>query len=787
MNFSRRVWLGRFVLLTFALLSAAWLARLDYTRKISTDVTDLIPSGERAPELALVRALASQAEARAMFFVLTNANGTPAPAAAAERFANALRTSSAFEQASAMNDPALRDALGRELFAQRFTLLFPIWLRERTAAFAPAHEEPAHFEEWLARDAVDRLGRFLNEPAAIGFQDEVPSDPLLLLPGAVDRLKGGLALLQPAPSGPSATLVWARLAQSPLSEAGQRPAFAAIAAAATSLQTDFSGIQVSDTGINRFAAMSRRRIEREMSWLNTLSLLAVLGVAVTFVRVPYRALHLIPVVLVAVLGAWVAVTAAFDRLHVIVFVIGSLLAGVAVDYGFYLYMQPPVTPDEDYGSKVRRLLKPLLASCFTTVTGFALLLASELPLIRQLGVFVGAGLLCALAGAIIYFGTLKNSFLPARAFRGAGMWPPTLRRRLRRALLVVWVVALAGLVRIRWKDDVRDLEIPAPELQAQDASIRAAFGQRPDQTVYLTRGATLTDARSALERFDRWLQVENHGRAQFVNLGLLIPTSGEHGEAVQFARSHPQFPAVLRAALDAGGFESNGFEPFFTAYADYVSRTSVADWERAVAELPSKLNGPQSLLLHVGPGLSWFITITASGTIETPPADTATVSASQLQSLNNVFARYRMSALRLSLIGLAIVGLGVFATYGLRDGVRIFAIPCGSCLGLFGLFGWCGLPLNLFHLLGAFLGVCLTHNYSIFSATSAYRREPPPISVRLSALTTAASFGVLAFSGIPVVRALGITVSAMVIAALTIIELEHLQSLAPSSHDDSAA
>jgi len=73
--------------------------------------------------------------------------------------------------------------------------------------------------------------------------------------------------------------------------------------------------------------------------------------------------------------------------------------------------------------------------------------------------------------------------------------------------------------------------------------------------------------------------------------------------------------------------------------------------------------------------------------------------------------------------------------------------------------------------------VCLTHNYSIFSATSAYRGEPAPVSVRLSALTTAASFGVLALSGIPVVRALGSTVALMVLAALLVIEFEHLAAL----------
>jgi predicted exporter len=50
--------------------------------------------------------------------------------------------------------------------------------------------------------------------------------------------------------------------------------------------------------------------------------------------------------------------------------------------------------------------------------------------------------------------------------------------------------------------------------------------------------------------------------------------------------------------------------------------------------------------------------------------------------------------------------------------------------------------------------------------------------VRLSALTSASSFGVLALSGIPVVRALGVTVAAMVLVALLVIELEHLSPLA---------
>jgi predicted exporter len=778
MTFRRRQLLGWSLLAIAALLGGAWLLRLDYAHKISSDVLDLIPVDEQAPELTLVRSLASEAEARTMFFELTAANGQPAPTESAARFVAELAREPAFDQAVVMGDTAARDALGGELFAQRFTLLFPLWLRERADTYGQTGGATGGFSDWLARDTAEALNRFLNTPEALAFQELIPADPLLLMPGAVSRLQGGLALVQPSTtSATAAPLVWARLAASPLSEAGQAPAFAAIARAAATVRAEFPGFTVADTGVNRFAAVSRARIEHEVTWLNTLSLAAVLAVAFALIRRAHRGLHLIPAVTLSMLGAWVAVTLVFDRVHIMVLVVGSLLTGVAIDYGFYLFMQPAAQAGEDYWAKVRRLAKPLLASCLTTVAGFALLLFSELPFIRQLGVFVGAGLVCALVAAVVYFSTVKNPFLEARVYRGAAGLPSVWRNFFRRLLIVAWIVALPGLAMLQWQDDIRDLQIPSPALTAEHARITALFGEKTERTVYLTYGGSVTEARASLEKLEEWLRDTSGGHTQSIGLGAVVPTAAIQAQAASFGREHPEFPSQLRAALVKAGFEDGAFDPFFAAYARHTAAAQPGDLTTALTALQSKLTGPLGLLLHTGRPLNWFVTLTSNAPASAPPPEMHTVSTDQLQTLNRIFARYRHSALWLSLIGLTIVGAGVLLTYGWRDGVRIFAIPSGACLGLFGWFGWLGQPLNLFHLLGAFLGVCLTHNYSIFSATSAYRHEPPPVAVRLSALTAAVSFGVLALSGIPVVRALGSTVALMVVAALVLIEFEHLSVL----------
>ncbi|MBP7141317.1 MAG: MMPL family transporter [Opitutaceae bacterium] len=779
MSLQQRRWAAGSILLACALLGGLWLAGLDYRTRITTDVLDLVPDAKRStsPELALVRSLASQAEIRTMFFVLTLADGTAAPRDTAASFAAALLRDPAFAQAFPMGDTTSRDALGQELHAQRFTLLFPFWLARHEAAFRSLGLPRDQFVAWLATESAAELSRFLASPQALAFQDLIPSDPLLLLPGAIDRLEDGQAFARPQALEHPATLVWAQLAASPLSEEGQRPAFAAIARATDELRKTLPGLTVASTGVNRFAAASREVIEHEVTLLNGLSLAAVLTVAFLFIRTPLRGLHLVPVVALSILGAWVAVTLSFERVHILVFVVGSLLTGVAIDYGFYLYMQPAVYPGEDYVAKVRRLLKPLLASCFTTVAGFALLLFSDLPFIRQLGVFVGGGLLCALGAAVLYFATVRTPFLESRSFLGGQALTSPVRLWLRRATVAVWIAALPGLAFLSWRDDIRDLDIPSLELKREDARIRSLFGDEEERTVYLTHGDTLAAARDSLGKLESWLTEAGGGRARPLSLAAVVPTEAEFRNTQTFIRDEPSFPSLLKAALAKEGFEDEGFTGFFSDYGRARHSASSATFAHALGRLRGKLAGPLGMLVNSTPETSWFVTLVRNAPSIPPPPETSSMSTGQLQSLNGVFKRYRESTLRLSLVGLGIVGLGVLLTYGVRDGLRIFAIPCGACLGLFGVFGWLGHPLNMFHLLGAFLGVCLTHNYSIFSATSAYEHQTIPVSVRVSALTTAASFGVLAISSIPVVRALGVTVASMVVTALLMIELEHLSGL----------
>lgn len=772
--------IARLTLLGFVLGCAALLLWADPRTRIGTDVLELIPKDERQPELVMIRSLAGEQRARVTLFALYGSGSPETRLASAQAFVAHLRASPAFTEVVLMQESAARDALGKYVYEQRFNLLLPGWLKAHQQAYASSKSSQS-WPDWLAAQTARELQAYLSQPEALALQDLLPSDPLLLMPTLVDAMKG-LSGTETSPDG--LILIWSTLRESPLAEPGQTPVFAAVDGALAAAKAIDPSARLRWTSLARFAAASRERIESELSTLNLGSLLAVLLVTAIGLRQFWKSLHLAPVVLGSVLFAWAVTLVAFPRVHVLVFVVGSLLTGVAIDYGFYLYLQPPAFPNEPYLGKARRLLRALLGSALTAILGFSLLVFSELPLIRQLGVFVGAGLLGAVVVALLWFAQVKHPYMGTRSFiRARPKSTRSVRLGARILLGVGAVIALVGPWRLTWRDNIRELEIPAAGLEDEARQVRALFGDTEGRTMYVTRGDTVAQARDQLERFTQWHR-QNYPDQALFSAGQVLPGRAEWTELARACGElmgypeHASFEQRLRDALTADGFDVASFEPFFRSWSAWLE-VPLPDYDVTARALADAMRGPMSSLYSISAEGVWFVSIAEHRPDRDPPAGLGTASSSQLENLNRLFGRYRSSALRLSLLGLGLVGLSVFLIYGFRHGVGIFAVPVGACFITFGLFGLTGQTLNLFHLLGAFLGVCLSHNYSIFSAESDVRGEEQPPSVRLSALTTAASFGVLTMSHIPVVAALGVTVSTIVLIALAIVELKPLAGLTP--------
>lgn len=760
---------ARLVLALFVVACLIRLALLEPARDITTDILDLLPADERAPELSLVRSLTADVQARVVLLALEIPHSdSPPDDRAATAFIDSLRASGAFATVERHADPAQREAFARTVFEQRFALLLPAWLDRIHAAFAQTALPENQFSSWAAQRAADELESFLAQPEAMSMHDLIVADPLLLVP----RLIRDLAPLDlPDPLAKSRLLVWALQKSPPLSDAGQEPVFTAIDRAFATARDFQPELSLEWTGVSRFAAASRTRIQREVTVLNVVSIVAVLGVATIFLRRPWQIVRLLPVVLLSLLGAWTATTLVFSPVHVLVFVIGALLAGVAIDYGFYLLLQPPDPPNPSYAARLRPLLRPLLTSCLTTVLGFSLLLASDLPLLRQVGFFVASGVLCAFVTALLWFGAVPTSPISTHpiSWLDRGRFPS---RRLPLALLgVALVCALALPFTARWHDDIRELDVPSTELRENDTRVRRLFGERPAQAAYLTFGDTLAAARDRLDRFLRHVDTQAPN-ATVASPGAILPTESQWNAAPALLQKLTSFPGDFRTALSHRTFDPAAFASFFAAWDAASLRAPSHDYTRLYRDLIPHLPAPLAQTFAPFSDRPWFLSLVQDAPALPLPDDLGTLAVHQLETFNTLFGRYRHSALRLSFVGLALVILLVTLLYRDRRAFRIAAIPAGACFAGLGLLSLGGFPLNLFHLLGGFLGACLAHDYTIFTSATARLCAPPSTAVRLSAFTTIASFVVLGFSRIPVIHALGTSVALVVSIALLALEIE---------------
>jgi predicted exporter len=155
------------------------------------------------------------------------------------------------------------------------------------------------------------------------------------------------------------------------------------------------------------------------------------------------------------------------------------------------------------------------------------------------------------------------------------------------------------------------------------------------------------------------------------------------------------------------------------------------------------------------------------------------------QESDSLYASYLSEAIRLSLAGFAaIVLLLAVALRSPRRVLRVLLPLAIAVLCAAAVVTALGNQLSLLHLVGMLLVVAVGSNYALFfdhGAGAASLRPIAPVTLAalgVANLATVIGFGLLSFSGVPVLEALGMTVApgalfALLLSALLSGRLEH--------------
>ncbi len=445
---------------------------------------------------------------------------------------------------------------------------------------------------------------------------------------------------------------------------------------------------------------------------------------------------------------------------------------------------------------VRAFWPTVRLGVMTSVCGFAALLASGFPGLAQLGLYSITGLVVAAAVTRFVLPTL----LPKR-FRVRDVSPLGAQVAIaaQRAGALRWLVALliagaAVVLVVRhatiWNNELSGLNpIPLAD-QARDQRLRADLGAPDARFLLVAPGA---DADAALEAADRVGAVLDPLVAAGVLAGYENPARFLPAAATQKARQDALPPrdellARLRAATADLPLRAERLAPFLDAVDAARRRAPLtrADLDgTALAQAVDGLLVRQSdgrwnafLPLRAPPGAAVDAPRVRAALAAADLARTGTLLVDLKGESDRLYSGYLREGIGLSLAGLGAIVVLLFASLrSLARVLRVLAPLAAAVLVVVAALTLAGRQLTILHLVGLLLIVAVGSNYALFfdrgrtlgdGKDDAGGVGAPRMLASLvcANVTTVAGFGLLAFSSVPVLQAIGLTVGPGAILAL---------------------
>jgi predicted exporter len=731
----------------------------------TTDLSAFLPRSPTPEQRVLVEQLREGAVSR---LVLIGIEGAPREslAGASKRLAAELRDDTRFA--------AVENGEDRDFAKDRDFL----W---RNRYLLSSAVTPQRFSAAALRESLEEYLRLLDSPAGMLASRVLPADPSGELLHIVERFEGQS---QPAkregvwfsPDGNRALLIaQTRAAGSDLD--AQERALARIRDAFRQSGVSDAKLLLAGPGVISVGARAAIRADALRFSLIATALIVTLLLAI------YRSLRvlglaLLPVASGAVAGV-AAVSLAFGAVHSITLGFGVTMIGEGVDYAIYLFSQ--TAPGLAADRALDRIWPTLRLGVLTSICGFSAMLFSGFIGLAQLGLFSIVGLVVAvMVTRWVLPACLPAGFgVPAMALFEPGAMAAVRRAPALRYPLLLAVALAVGVLSLRsgplWSGDLASLSPVSRADQLLDQELRGDLGAPDVRHLVVIRAPEQEAALQASEAFGASL-------SKAAQAGLLdgyeSPADYLPSRQAQRARQAAlPAPAVLRANLERASrglpYRPNVFEPFLEV-ASVVKDMPLLDRDSLQGtRLALRLD---ALLAKREDG--WVAVMPLRGVRDAAgiARELALRAGSQAVLLDLkresdlLYRAYRVEALMYSLLGAAAIVVLLFAS--LRSPRRVFDVLAplaAAVLVTAGVLIFLGYQLSIFHLVGLLLVVAVGSNYSLFfdrQAPSGGERERTIVSLLFANLTTVIGFGLLAFSRVPVLHDIGLTVGVGAILAL---------------------
>lgn len=462
----------------------------------------------------------------------------------------------------------------------------------------------------------------------------------------------------------------------------------------------------------------------------------------------------------------------FGELSYFVIGLSTVIAGIADDYGIYVYMA--VRHAGNNPQTIAKIRRPVIVGALTTVSVFIVFFFSSVPGYHELAFFSNFSvILCLLYSLFILPHYVKQD--PASRVKPKDLNIDFSLRLPDRLWILIWIIVLALMLffstRLKFNNDVTQFDGAGESVLRNEEEFSRTWGNRELPAVLVVQSDNIQEAyqiNGALYR-DALLTIKEQ---DFSSLAAIWP-GGALRRANLDAWQKYWTPTKIDATKElftqygqAYGFAPDAFEPFFQQLEEpadlSIEPAGLSFFRQLKDQFVLEKNGLYQIISFF-PDTEDYVKRLSELKEKYPGTfivSRKNFSRQLSQALAKEFAYLWLLSTLLTL------GLMIFSLKNLRLTV-IALIPIITSLALVGGVTYlCGLAINIPVLIAAMVVMGLVSDYAIFMVYYCkYRHQTGTITaVTLASVTTLIGAAVLLFARHPLLFSIGVTLTAGILS-----------------------
>ena len=533
---------------------------------------------------------------------------------------------------------------------------------------------------------------------------------------------------------------------------------------------------------------------REISIISSVTLSFVIIILIFIFRSPIPLFSSLVSIFVSIGTAFAATHFVFGKIHILTLVLGTSLIGSCIDYSLHYFVHWKANRLYATTEEIRsHIFKGLFLSLVSTEICYLLLIFAPFGLLKQMGVFSATGIMSSFLTVVSILPLFPLPKAEKRKIPLLNKYnTPNRVVRYKVEIIATSTIAiiLALIIGINWRN--LKIENDMYKLYTMKGRLKDDNELSIKVTGYNTKGWFIVSGNTEEELLqneevicDELKNLQGRG---YLATSRFIPSIKRQDESVEAAKN---LLPLAQEQMEFLGYEKQDYEKFVSkVQSDMEKRIVISDYfdsegniklgDENISLLPDSIKSVTDML-WLGKIEDKYYSIVLPVTISDEQVYKKIADESgfayyenKMEDLGHGLDKLTLQIIIIFAIAYVIIMLVLKRFYSWNQVIKIASIPVISVMLIVAIFTATGQRIEFFGLTGIILVFGLGLDYVIYMIENLRKKhidsesdtkKIEPFAIMLSFVTTAISFGALAFSTFVPVHTLGLAIFLGLVAA----------------------